>query len=75
MKRIGNLGGIPIRIPNNPGTGPLPQTMTAEITRVWLSEITMSYVRSGLNYHYFHMIGDGHQPNSRGLYTHYKDSY
>ena len=25
--------------------------------------------------HYFHMIGDGHQPDSRGLYTHYKDSY
>ena len=23
----------------------------------------------------FHIIGDGHQPNSRGLYTHYKDSY
>ena len=23
---------------------------------------------------YFHIIGDGHQPNSRGLYTHYKDS-
>ena len=22
----------------------------------------------------FHIIGDGHQPNSRGLYTHYKDS-
>ena len=22
---------------------------------------------------YFHIIGDGHQPNSRGLYTHYKD--
>ena len=32
------------------------------------------YVRSGLNSHYFRMIGDGHQPNSRGLYTHYKDS-
>ncbi len=32
------------------------------------------YVRSGLNSHYFHIIGDGHQPNSRGLYTHYKDS-
>ena len=31
-------------------------------------------VRSGLNSHYFHIIGDGHQPNSRGLYTHYKDS-
>ena len=23
-----------------------------------------------LNSHYFHIIGDGHQPNSRGLYTH-----
>ncbi len=31
----------------------------------------------GLNSHYFpiYIIGDGHQPNSRGLYTHYKDSY
>ena len=30
----------------------------------------------GPNSHYFHIIGDGHQPNSRGLYiyTHYKDS-
>ena len=28
----------------------------------------------GLNPHYFHIIGDGHQPNSRGLYTNYKDS-
>ena len=27
-----------------------------------------------INSHYFHIIGDGHQPNSRGLYTHYKDS-
>ena len=25
-------------------------------------------VRSGLNSHYFHIIGDGHQPNSRGVY-------
>ena len=32
------------------------------------------FVRSGLNSHYFHIIGDGHQPNSRGLCTHYKDS-
>ena len=24
----------------------------------------------GPNYHYFHILGDGHQPNSRGLYTH-----
>ena len=28
-----------------------------------------------INSLYFHIIGDGHQPNSRGLYTHYKDSY
>ena len=29
-----------------------------------------------INSHYFHIIGDGkNQPNSRGLYTHYKDSY
>ena len=28
-----------------------------------------------INSHYFHIIGDGkNQPNSRGLYTHYKDS-
>ena len=33
------------------------------------------YVRSGLNSHYFHIIGDKLiNPNSRGLYTHYKDS-
>ena len=37
----------------------------------------LSYVCQGLNLnsHYFHIIGDGHQPNSRGLYTQYKDSY
>ena len=28
----------------------------------------------GLNSHYLHIIEDGHQPNSRGLYTHYMDS-
>ena len=28
----------------------------------------------GLNSHYFHVVGVGHQPNNRGLYTHYKDS-
>ena len=33
-----------------------------------------SFVRSGLNSLYFHIMGGGHQPNSRGLYTHYKDS-
>ena len=34
----------------------------------------LMHMCQGLNYHYFHIIGDGHQPNSRGLYTHYKDS-
>ena len=31
----------------------------------------------GLNSHQFHIVGDGHQPNSKGLclYTHYKDSF
>ena len=39
-----------------------------------LSVVHVCYcVRSGLNSHYFHIVGDGHQPNSRGLYTHYKD--
>ena len=34
------------------------------------------YVPGSINSHYFHIIGDGkNQPNSRGLYTHYKDSY
>ena len=50
------------------------------VSRKWL--ITMVIVNpqvlgffpfnmcQGLNSHYFHIIGDGHQPNSRGLYTH-----
>ena len=33
------------------------------------------HVPGSITSHYFHIIGDGHQPNSRGLYTHYKDSY
>ena len=28
----------------------------------------------GLNSHSFRIIGDGHQPNSGGLYTQYRDS-
>ena len=32
------------------------------------------YMCQGLNTHYFNIIGHGHQPNSRGSYTHYKDS-
>ena len=32
------------------------------------------HVLGSINSLYFHIIGDGHQPNSRGLYNHYKDS-
>ena len=39
----------------------------------WKEKI--DHMCQGLNSHYFHIIGDCHQPNSRGLYTHYKDSY
>ena len=48
--------------PKPPGPKPTSQTISC-------------YLCQGLNSHYFHIIGDGHQPNSRGLYTHYKDSY
>ena len=37
--------------------------------------IYILYMCQGLNSHDFHIIGDGHQANSRGLYTHYKDSH
>ena len=40
----------------------------------WIRQVGDTYVRSGLNSDCFHIIGDGHQPYSRGLYTHYKDS-
>ena len=40
-----------------------------------LQTMIINHGCQGLNSHYFHIIGDGHQPNSRGLYTHYKDSY
>ena len=33
----------------------------------WSKQKLVSYV-PGLNPHYFHIIGDGHQPNSRGFY-------
>ena len=45
-------------------------------TRDWSGKILFFLqMCQGLNSHFFHIIGDGHQPNSRGLYTHYKDSY
>ena len=42
-------------------------------TRIYYS-LKRYHMCQGLNSDYFHIIGDGHQPNSRGLYTHYKDS-
>ena len=32
------------------------------------------HVLGSINSQYFHIIGNGHQPNSKGLYGHYKDS-
>ena len=31
-------------------------------------------ILEGLNSHYFHIVGDGHRPNDKGLYAHYKGS-
>ena len=46
-----------------------------ELGAVLTFELRTQYVLgSKLPIIYFHIIGDGHQPNSRGLYTHYKDS-
>ena len=48
----------------------------SRLTRlVMIGKGVKSDMEQCLNSHYFHIIGDGHQPNSRGLYTHYKDSY
>ncbi len=47
------------------------------VVKAWgiKQNIIYNHMCQGLNSHYFHIIGDGHQPNSRGLYTHHKDSY
>ena len=57
----------------------LPKMEVLNLTRLFWGRIHTAYIGDhmcqGLNSHYFHIIGDGHQPNSRGLYTHnYKDS-
>ena len=47
----------------------------AVVVGLELAKASWEQMCQGLNSHYFHIIGDGHQHNSRGLYTHYKDSY
>ena len=37
--------------------------------------INRKHMCQGLNSHYFHITWDGHQPNSKGQYTNYMDSY
>ena len=44
-------------------------TLTWHFTKVYLFHMCQ-----GLNSHYCHITGGGHQPNSKGLYIHYKDS-
>ncbi len=46
--------------PNSPAGTPAIATICARVQTPIIS-------------YYFHTIGDGHQPNSRGSYTHYKD--
>ena len=50
-----------------------------EVGPIWMSRVETDEMCQGRSTpiisYYFHILGDGHQPNSRGLYTHYKDSY
>ena len=45
------------------------------LERFLLTCARVDHVPGSINSHYFHIIGDGHKPKSRGLYTNYKDSY
>ena len=53
---------------------PSSRVMVWKLPWLWEEELYNDLCQ-GLNSHYFHIIGDGYQPNSRGLYTHYKDSH
>ena len=48
------------------------QLENGHVSKILLESV--GHMCQGLNSHYFHIIGDGHQPNCRGLYTQYKDS-
>ena len=53
-------GAVFKETPNSPAGTPAIATICARVQTPIVS-------------YYFHTIGDGHQPNSRGSYTHYKD--
>ena len=74
------LEGDPLRFL---GSGYPPRQMVtarqgpagSDVMKVWLLSLEVDfYVRTCPKFHYFYGIGDSHQPNSRGLYTNYKDS-
>ena len=45
------------------------QILTKILVEIEVSQMQIQvYVRSGLNSHYFHIIGDGHRPKSVGAY-------
>ena len=59
--------------PSQPAPSAPPVIPTVQAAR-WGRGMEMWAIGS-INSHYFHIIGDGHQPNSRGFIgPHYKDS-
>ena len=66
--------GVPYFLPSTGSSkhGSLENTHLDELSiqygclqSLLMTNMMISYVRSGLNSHYFHIIGDGHQPNNR----------
>ena len=46
----------------------IPWSEETKVNQLWI------WVPGSINSHWFPLVGDGHKPNSSGLYTHYKDS-
>ena len=57
------------------GTRPIVSRPHHQCPGLDTSQIWTCENPSRLNSHHFHIIGEGHKPNSRGVYNHCKDSY
>ncbi len=44
------------------------KTMNSYLQQGLIRQVSSNHLCQGLNSHYFHIIGDGHQPNSVGVY-------